>query len=110
MRLPIPSGCGLGVAMGAARKRPDEAVCINRFHPGLRCMPNYPLVLYACDSGDRTGAPDTDTLSAGPGHHQLSSKHLVLWRQRATQRGMNHGVMSPHICFLTDERELYSHT
>lgn len=61
MRLPIPSGCGLGVAMGAARKGPDEAVCINRFHPGLRCMPNYPLILCACDSGDRTGAPDRHT-------------------------------------------------
>lgn len=99
MRLPIPSDCGLGVAMGAARKGPDEAASMNRFHPGLRCMLNHPLVLCACGSGYRTGILDTDTFS--PEHHQLSSKHLVLWRQRATQWGMNHRVMSPRMCFPT---------
>lgn len=97
--LPIPSGCGLGVAMGAARKGPNEAASMNRSHPGHRCMPNHPLVLCDCDSSYRTGILDTDTFSPGPGHH--SSKYLVLWRQRATQRGMNHRVMSPLKCFPT---------
>lgn len=44
MYLSIPSDCGLGVAMGAAREGSNEAASMNRFHPGLRCMPNHPLV------------------------------------------------------------------
>lgn len=86
--------------MGAAGEGPNEAASMNRFHPGLRWMPNHSLVCVP-DSGYRTGILDTDTISPGPGHHQLSSKHLVLWRQRATQWGMNHRVMSPRMCFPT---------
>lgn len=70
--------------MGAARKGPNKAASMNRSHPGHRCMPNHPLVLCDCDSSYRTGILDTDTFSPGPGHHQLSSKRLILWRQGHT--------------------------
>lgn len=83
--------------MGASRKGPDEAASMNRFHPGNRCMPNHSLALCACDSDYRTGIPDTDTFSPGPGHQQLSSKHLVLWRQRATQWSMNHSDVTTYM-------------